>query len=87
MWTTGLLPSTVTGGTTISEGVIDSAQGLFDGSSKEMLLPVLLSLRRSRMLLGSPLTARARDNPAEVDPEFESGTVLDGIVDVSICSP
>lgn len=71
----------------MSDGVMDSAQGLFDGSSNATLLPVLLSLRRSRMLLGSPLIARARDSPAELDPEFDSCTELDVMPEVSTCSP
>jgi hypothetical protein len=82
----GRLPSTVIG-TTISDGVMASAQGLFDGSGSDVFLPVLLSLLLSRMLLGSPLTARARYNPDELEPEFESGATLVVTLDVSICNP
>jgi hypothetical protein len=85
----GRRPRTVTGGTIISEGVMASAQGLFDGSSIATCLPVLLSLRLSRMLFGSPLTACALASPDETDPEFEldSGVELIVIFVVSICSP
>jgi hypothetical protein len=75
-------------GTTISEGVMASAQGLFEASSTgAVALRVLLSLLLSRMLFGSPLTARFRVNPDELDPECESGpAVLELTLDVSICN-
>jgi hypothetical protein len=66
----GLLPSTVIGGTVISDGVMTSCHELLDGSSTVGFLPVLLSLLLSRMLLGSPRTAGARDRPAELPPEW-----------------
>ncbi len=50
--------------------MIESAQGLFEAS--ETLL-VLLSFLLSRMLFGSPLIARALDNPEVLDPELDSG--------------
>jgi hypothetical protein len=57
-------------GTTISEGTIDSAQGLLeDSSTGAVAFLVLLSLRLSRMLLDSPLTAWFLANPEELDPE------------------
>jgi hypothetical protein len=82
----GRRPSVVEG-TTISEGVIASAQGLFDGSSRATaLLLVLLSVLLSRMLFGSPRTAWALANPEELDPELAKSevTVLEEAVDVSI---
>jgi hypothetical protein len=84
----GLCPGTV-GGTKMSDGVMASAQGLFDVSSgAAVLLLVLLSVLLSRILLGSPLTAWALASPEELDPElFESRTVLEVILDVSIWSP
>src|SRR5437016_6125590 len=49
----GLLPSTVIGGTVMSEGVMTSCQEVPDGSSAAgFLAAVLLSLLLSRMLLG-----------------------------------
>lgn len=73
----------------ISDGVIASAQGLLQGSSGATLFPVRLSLRLSRILLGSPLTALARLRPDELDPEFDSGIALDELTlgDVSITRP
>lgn len=68
----GRLPSTVIGGTVISEGVTVSVQlsSLFCGISIDIFFPVLLSLLLSRILLGSPRTAGARDNPPpELPPE------------------
>jgi hypothetical protein len=69
----GRLPSTVIGGTVISEGVTVSVQVvlLLCGISIDIFFPVLLSLLLSRILLGSPRTARgARDSPpAELPPE------------------
>lgn len=55
----------------MSEGVIASAQGLFDASSTGAVvaLLVLLSLLLSRILFGSPLTAGFLVNPEELDPE------------------
>jgi hypothetical protein len=53
----------------MSAGVMDSAQGLFDASGT---LLVLLSFLLSRMLFGSPLTARALVNPELLDPELDS---------------
>lgn len=82
----GLRPSVVVG-TTISEGVIASAQGLFDVSSgATALLLVLLSVLLSRILLGSPLTARALANPEELDPELDdsAANALEVILEVSI---
>lgn len=71
----GLRPSTVIGGTVMSDGVTTtaSAHGLLNGWSGCGVLPVLLSLLLSRILFGSPRTAGALDNPAESDalPEFE----------------
>ena len=75
----GLRASPPLGGTTISDGVIASAQGLFEGSSVALL--VLLSFLLSRILLGSPLTARDLAKPEELDPELdESATVLEPIL-------
>jgi hypothetical protein len=86
----GLLPSTVTGGTVISEGVIASAHGLLDDSGIELLdvtdFPVLLSLLRSRILFGSPLTARARLRPELLDPELDSAVAVETTLEVSISS-
>ena len=75
--------------TMMSDGVMDSAQGLFEGSSVTTLLPALLSLRLSLILLGSPLTALFLARPEELEPELDSvpGTVLEPILDVSIVSP
>lgn len=78
-------------GTTMSDGVIDSAQGLLDGSSGATLLPVLLSLRLSLILFDSPLKALDLAKPDELDPEFESPAmpelVLELILDVSMVKP
>jgi hypothetical protein len=73
----------------MSEGVIVSAQGLFEGSSDTILLPARLSLRLSLMLFGSPLTALFLANPEELEPEFDSApaAVLELILDVSMVSP
>jgi hypothetical protein len=84
--TSGRRPSTVMGGTTISAGVMASAQGLFEGSSTATALPVLLSLLRSRMLFGSPRTAWALVNPDELEPELDSVCPLELTLDVSMCS-
>lgn len=82
----GLLVRTVLG-TTISLGVMASAHGLFETSSRTTFFPVLLSLLRSRILLDSPRTAPVRVNPEELEPEFDSPTVLvDMAVEVSITS-
>ena len=79
-----LLPSTVSG-TTISEGVIASAHGLLDSSSTAIAFPFLLSLLLSRILFGSPRTARARFKPDELELERDSCKVLDDVIlDVSI---
>lgn len=64
----GRRPSTVSGATVISDGVMASAQGLFEGSSAT-LFPLLLSLLLSRMLFGSPFTARCLVNPEDPEPE------------------
>lgn len=81
----GRRPRIVRGGTMLSDGVIDSAQGLFEGSSSTILFPLLLSLRLSLMLLGSPFIACCLVNPEELDPEFESGlAVLEPMLEVSI---
>jgi len=82
----GRRPSTV-GGTTISDGVIASAQGLFDGSSgATALFLVLLSVLLSRILFGSPRTAWVLAKPEELDPELDKSlaTVLDEALSVSI---
>lgn len=72
----------------MSEGVIASAQGLFEGSSGTTLLPALLSLRLSLMLFGSPLTALFLARPEELEPELDSpAAVLELMLDVSIVSP
>ena len=86
--TVGLRPNVVVGGTVISDGVTASAHGLLEGSSGA-LFPVRLSLRLSRMLFGSPLTALDRLSPDVLDPEFDSGCVLDEVTlaDVSITRP
>ena len=71
----------------MSEGVMASAQGLFEVSSGAIaLFLVLLSVLRSRILLGSPLTAWARANPEELDPELDESPiiVLDVILEVSM---
>lgn len=82
----GRLPKTVFG-TTISLGVIASAHGLFETSSRTACFPVLLSLLRSRMLLDSPRTAPVRVNADELESEFDSPTVLvDMALAVSITS-
>lgn len=82
----GRLPRPLDEGTTISEGVMASAQGLLDGSS--VFLLVLLSVLRSLILLGSPLTARVLVRPEELDPEFEdSANVLEPTLDVSMVRP
>jgi len=52
----GRRPRIVRGVMELSDGVIASAQGLFEGSSA-ILFPLLLSLLLSRMLFGSPFTA------------------------------
>ena len=82
----GLRASPLLPGTTISDGVIACAQGLFEGSSVALL--VLLSFLLSRILLGSPLTARALAKPEELDPELdESANVLEptlAILEVSM---
>ena len=72
----------------MSEGVMASAQGLFEGSSATILLPALLSLRLSLMLLGSPLTALFRARPEELEPELDSApvAVLEVTLDVSMVS-
>jgi hypothetical protein len=69
-------------GTTISAGVIDSAQGLFEASSAARL--VLLSVRLSRILFGSPLTWLDRARPDELEPELDSAATLELILEVSI---
>jgi hypothetical protein len=69
----GRRPRIVRGGTVVSAGVIDSAQGLFEGSSTAILFPLLLSLLLSLILFGSPLIAWCLVNPEELDPELESG--------------
>jgi hypothetical protein len=76
-------------GTTISEGVMASAQGLLDGSSGAALLRVLLSVLLSRILFGSPRTACALANPEELDPELAKSevTVLEDALAVSMWSP
>ena len=73
----------------MSEGVMASAQGLFEGSSATTLLPALLSLRLSLILFGSPLTALFLTRPEELEPELDSApaTVLELILDVSIVRP
>lgn len=82
----GLWPRTLVGGTTISAGVIASAQGLFDAASLIALL-VLLSFLLSRMLFGSPLLAGVRVNPDALDPEFDSVLcILEFTLEVSICN-
>lgn len=68
----------------MSAGVMASAQGLFEGSSIATALPVLLSLLRSRILFGSPRTARARVSPDELEPEVDSVCPLELTLDVSI---
>ena len=87
----GRRPRIVSGGTTISDGVIASTQGLFETSSADTnLFPLLLSLLLSRMLLPSPLTAGCLLRPDELDPEFDScAAELDAILiaEVSITSP
>ena len=70
-------------GTTISAGVIDSAQGLFEASSAVARL-VLLSVRLSRILFGSPLTWLARARPDELEPELDSAATLELILEVSM---
>lgn len=83
----GLRPSTVIG-TMISDGVMASAHGLFECSSTALALPVLLSLLLSRMLLGSPRTARVLARPDELLPDVDSlGGGEKAVVDVSIVSP
>lgn len=64
------------------------AQGLFEGSSTAR---VRLSLLLSRMLLGSPRTAPARDSPDDWGPpELDSGPPVAALelaeLDVSTCS-
>jgi hypothetical protein len=57
----------------ISEGVTVSVQVVLglDGISIDIFFPVLLSLLLSRILLGSPRTAGARDRPPpELPPEI-----------------
>lgn len=74
------------GGTTMSAGVMASAQGLLEGSSIATALPDLLSLLRSRILFGSPRTARVLVSPDELEPEFDSVWPLELTLDVSMCS-
>ena len=76
-------------GTTISDGVMASAQGLFDGSSRAIApLLVWLSDLLSRILFGSPRTAWALANPDELDPELDRSVgAVDVAFDVSIWSP
>lgn len=75
-------------GTTMSEGVMASAQGLLDISSlEEGCLRVLLSVLLWRMVLGSPFTACVLAKPEELDPELDSVTVLELTLEVSIVSP
>lgn len=82
----GLLASPPLAGTTISEGVIASAQGLFEVSSWIFL--VLLSVLLSRILFGSPLTCCERIKPDELEPELdESAIVLELTLEVSIVNP
>lgn len=71
----------------MSEGVTASAQGLFDGSSIATVFPLLLSLLLSRILFGSPRTARFLVRPAELEPEFDSARPLEAVLEVSICNP
>lgn len=73
-------------GRTISEGVMASAHGLFEGSSVAALLLVLLSVLLSRRVF-SPLTACALAKPEELDPELDSAAVLLPTLDVSMCRP
>jgi hypothetical protein len=77
-------------GTEISEGVIASAQGLFELSSATIALRALLSLLLSRILRDSPLTCCDLAKPELLEPEFDSPVVVDGAVeatlDVSIVS-
>lgn len=79
----------VSGATVVSAGVMASAHGLLEASpGAAVLLPVLLSLLLSRILFGSPFTARCRLKPVELDPELDSAfTVLELALDVSICKP
>ena len=84
----GRRPRMVSGGTVLSLGVIESAQGLFEGSSA-ILFPLLLSLLLSLILLGSPFIAWCLVSPDELDPEFDSGAAaLDAtLLEVSITRP
>lgn len=74
------------GGTTISEGVIASAHGLFEVSSTATCLPLLLALRLSRILSGSPRTAPLLANLADPEPEPDSPGPLGTEFEVSVCS-
>jgi hypothetical protein len=56
---------TMVRGAIFSPGDMALAQGLFEGSST---VRVRLSLLLSRMLFGSPRTARARDSPEDAPP-------------------
>lgn len=75
--------------TMISEGATAAAQGLLDGPSGTAFCLALLSLRRSLMLFGSPLTALFLANPEEFEPEFDStpAPLLEVTLDVSMLSP
>ena len=79
-------PSTVIGGTTIFEGVIASAHGLFEVSSTATCLPLLLALRLSRILSGQPRTTPLLANPADPEPEPDSPSPLGADFEVSECS-
>ena len=84
----GRRPRMVSGGTTLSLGVMESAQGLFEGSSA-ILFPVLLSLLRSRMLFGSPFIAWCLVRPDALEPELDSAAAeLDAtLLEVSMTRP
>jgi hypothetical protein len=74
--------------TMMSEGVIASAQGLFEVSSATTVFLALLSLRLSFILFGSPLTAVFLTRPDELEPELDSpAALLELILDVSMVSP
>lgn len=84
----GRRPKMVSGGAVLSPGVIDSAQGLFEGSSA-ILFPVLLSLLLSRILFGSPFIAWCLVRPDALEPELDSAAAeLDAtLLEVSITRP
>lgn len=79
----GLRPSTVIGGTTISEGVMASCQGLLEVSSRAICFPVLLALLLSRILIGSPRTASLLGKPEDPGTDMNSAAAE---VDAPVCN-